>query len=483
MPVGRLSVAAWGLVVHDPGMTNEWHFLTIAEAAPLIRAGKLSPVALTRAFLDRIHALDGALHAYILVLDDLAMADARRAEAEIAAGGWKGPLHGIPIGLKDIYNTAGIATTGHSALFKDHVPNEDAVTVQRLRAAGAVILGKLSTHEFATGGPSFDLPWPPARNPWNLDHQPGGSSSGSAAAVAAGLCMAAMGTDTGGSIRSPAAWCGLAGFKPSYGRVSRRGILPLSFTLDHAGPLCWTTQDCALMMQALAGHDPLDPGSADIAAPDFAAALAGDVKGLQIGVIRHFFETDLKAEADVVLALEAALDVFGSLGASVADVTLSPLGHYNKVTTLISRSEAYAIHERYLTTTPELYGELGRRRLAAGAFVRASDYVNALRHRTRLVAEMTAALQECDVLMLPTKHQVAPRFRTEPAVREPSYTQPFNVTGFPALSVCSGFSSMGLPLSLQIVGRPFADAAVLKVGHVFEQATRHRMTRPAFAKG
>ncbi|WP_216851259.1 amidase [Acidisphaera sp. L21] len=462
-------------------MTQDLHFLTITQASVLIRTGKLSPVELTKAYLDRIHRLDGELHAYILVLGKTAMDEARRAEAEIAGGDWKGPLHGIPIGLKDIYNTAGIATTGHSALFKDHVPNEDAVTVQRLRKAGAVILGKLATHEFATGGPSFDLPWPPARNPWNLDHQPGGSSSGSAAAVAAGLCMAAMGTDTGGSIRSPAAWCGLAGFKPSYGRVSRRGILPLSFTLDHAGPLCWTTEDCALMMQALAGHDALDPGSADKAVPDFASGLRGDVKGLRVGVIRHFFETDLKAEDDVVAGLESALNTLRALGAAVTDVTLSPLSHYNKVTSLISRSEAYAIHERYLTTTPELYGELGRRRLAAGAFVRASDYVNALRHRTRLVAEMTAAMQDHDVLMLPTKHQVAPPFRLEPAVREPSFTQPFNVTGFPALSVCSGFSANGLPLSLQIVGRPFEDAQVLSTGDAFEKATMFRAARPAFA--
>jgi aspartyl-tRNA(Asn)/glutamyl-tRNA(Gln) amidotransferase subunit A len=462
-------------------MTQDLHFLTITQASVLIRTGNLSPVELTKAYLDRIHRLDGELHAYILVLGETAMDEARRAEAEIAGGDWKGPLHGIPIGLKDIYNTAGIATTGHSALFKDHVPNEDAVTVQRLRKAGAVILGKLATHEFATGGPSFDLPWPPARNPWNLDHQPGGSSSGSAAAVAAGLCMAAMGTDTGGSIRSPAAWCGLAGFKPSYGRVSRRGILPLSFTLDHAGPLCWTTEDCALMMQALAGHDALDPGSADKAVPDFASGLRGDVKGLRVGVIRHFFETDLKAEDDVVAGLESALNTLRALGAAVTDVTLSPLSHYNKVTSLISRSEAYAIHERYLTTTPELYGELGRRRLAAGAFVRASDYVNALRHRTRLVAEMTAAMQDHDVLMLPTKHQVAPPFRLEPAVREPSFTQPFNVTGFPALSVCSGFSANGLPLSLQIVGRPFEDAQVLSTGDAFEKATMFRAARPAFA--
>ncbi|MGI4941535.1 MAG: amidase [Janthinobacterium lividum] len=454
---------------------------TIAEASGLIRAGRLSPVELTRACLDRIRALDGQLHAFILVLEEQALADARRAEAEIAGEGWRGPLHGIPVGLKDIYNTAGIATTGHSALFRDHVPVEDAETVRRLRAAGAVILGKLATHEFATGGPSFDLPWPPARNPWNLEHQPGGSSSGSGAAVAAGLCMAAMGTDTGGSIRSPAAWCGIAGFKPSYGLVSRRGILPLSFTLDHAGPMCWTAGDCALMMQALAGYDPLDPGSADVPVPDFVVGPGGDLKGLRVGVVRHFFETDLRADAEVLGALESALDVVRSLGARVRDITLSPLSHYNQVTSLISRSEAYAIHERYLTTTPELYGELARRRLAAGAFVAASDYVNALRHRVRLVDEMAVAMADCDVLMLPTKHQPAPRFRLEPAVREPSFTQPFNVTGLPALSVCSGFSADGLPLSLQVAGRPFEDALVLRVGDAFERATAFRASRPGLA--
>ncbi len=459
-------------------MGEDLHFLTIAEASRRIRAGTLSPVELTRSFLDRVQRLDGALHAYILVLEASVMAEARKAEAEIAAGGWKGPLHGIPIGLKDIYNTAGIATTGHSALFKDHVPAEDAETVRRLRAAGALVLGKLATHEFATGGPSFDLPWPPARNPWGIEHQPGGSSSGSGAAVAAGLCMAAMGTDTGGSIRSPAAWCGIAGFKPSYGLVSRRGILPLSFTLDHSGPMCWTSEDCALMMQVLAGHDPLDPGSADVPVPDFTAALGGGVKGMKVGVIRHFFETDLKAGTETVAALESALDVFRGLGASVEDVTLSPLRHYNDVTSLISRSEAYAIHERYLTTTPELYGELGRRRLMAGAFVGASDYVNALRHRIRLVAEMDEAMRTVDVLVLPTKPDAAPKFGTEPAIRGPSFTQPFNVTGRPALSVCSGFSADGLPLSLQIAGRPFADDVVLKVGDAFEKATRFRAVRP-----
>lgn len=262
---------------------SEPHFMTIAEASAKIRAKTMSPVELTRAYMARIKALDGQLNSHILVLEDQAMTAAKQAEAEIMGGGWKGPLHGIPIGLKDIYNTAGIATTGHSDLFKDHVPTEDAFTVKCLRDAGAIFTGKLSTWEFAIGGTSFDLPWPPARNPWDLARDPSGSSSGSGAAVAAGLCAGAMGTDTGGSIRGPAAWCGIAGLKPTYGWLSRRGILPLSFSLDHAGPMCWTSEDCALMMQALTRHDPLDVANANVPAPDFTAGLGGSLNGLRVG--------------------------------------------------------------------------------------------------------------------------------------------------------------------------------------------------------
>jgi aspartyl-tRNA(Asn)/glutamyl-tRNA(Gln) amidotransferase subunit A len=456
-------------------------FMTIAEAAPLIRDKKLSPVELAEIFLARIKQLDGRLNSFILVLAETALAEARRAESEIAAGGYKGPLHGIPIGLKDIYNTAGVATTGHSALFKNHVPAEDATTVRKLRDAGAIILGKLSTHEFATGGPSFDLPWPPARNPWDLDRMPGGSSSGSGAAVAAGLCMGAMGTDTGGSIRFPAAMCGIAGHKPTYGLVSRRGILPLSFSLDHGGPMCWTAEDCALMMAALAGHDPGDPGSADVPVPDFGIVAGAGLAGLRIGVVRHFFETDAPADAEMAAALDAALPVFRDLGATVEDVTLEPLGTFSDVCNLISRSESYAIHERYLTTTPELYGELGRRRLSAGAMIRASDYVNALRHRATLVAQVAEVMKTVDVLLTPGWQAPAARFDETGVINPPNYTAPFNVTGSPALTIGNGLSRAGLPLSLQIAGRPFEDPLVLKVGAAFEAATGFRAMRPPFA--
>ena len=457
---------------------TEPHFLTVAEASKLIRAGRLSPVELTQVYLDRIDSLDGTLNAYVLPLADQAMASARAAEAAITAGHYKGPLHGIPIGLKDIYNTAGIRTTGHSALFRDHVPTEDAVTVTKLRNAGAVVLGKLSTWEFAIGGASFDLPWPPARNPWNTTRDPGGSSSGSGVSVAAGLAMAAMGTDTGGSIRGPAAWCGIAGHKPTYGLLSRRGVLPLSFSLDHTGPMCWTSEDCALMMNALAGYDPLDNASADVAIPDFAKSLGGGLSDLRIGVPRNFFETDVTCEPEVLAAFNAALDVFRGLGATVADISLPPLGLFTDVNSLITAAEGFAIHQEWLRATPELYGERGRLRIMAGAFVSAETYVNAMRERARLTALVSDVMKNYDLLMMPTRQMVAPVLGGYDSSVGPSLTRPFNMTGFPALSICNGFTATGLPISLQIAGRPFEDDLVLKAGDAYEKATNFRSIRP-----
>jgi aspartyl-tRNA(Asn)/glutamyl-tRNA(Gln) amidotransferase subunit A len=461
-------------------MSDDLHSKTIAELGVLIRTRQLSPVTLTRACIARVKAIDPALHAFILLLEESALAEAQEAEREIAAGRWQGPLHGVPLGLKDIYNTKGIATTGHSALFREHVPDQDATTVAKLRVAGAVILGKLATHEFATGGPCFDLPWPPARNPWDVARMPGGSSSGSGAAVAAGLCPGAMGTDTGGSIRFPAALCGIAGLKPTYGLVSRRGILPLSFSLDHGGPMAWTSEDCALMMDALAGHDPLDPASADVVVPNFAAAIGGGFKGLRIGVARHLHETDLPAEPAVAAAFDAALAVFADLGANIREVTLAPLQTYADVCNTISRAEAYAIHERYITRTPDLYGEITRGRIMAGAFVRAGDYVNAQRSRAALVADMRATFRTVDILATPGWHRTAPEIAGADALlRGPLMTQIFNVTGNPALSVCNGFDAAGLPIALQLAGRPFDDHIVLKVGDAFEKATAFRQVRPS----
>jgi aspartyl-tRNA(Asn)/glutamyl-tRNA(Gln) amidotransferase subunit A len=462
---------------------TDLHFLTIAQASALIKTRKLSPVELTQAFLARVKRLDGMLNSHLLVLEEQALADATRAESEIAAGRCKGPLHGIPIGLKDIYNTAGIRTTGHSALFKDHVPAEDAFTVSLLRNAGAVITSKLATWEFAIGGSSFDLPWPPARNPWDVSLDPSGSSSGSGAAVAAGLCMGAMGSDTGGSIRGPAAWCGIAGHKPTYGLLSRRGILPLSFSLDHAGPMCWTAEDCALMMQVLACHDPMDAGSASVPAVDYTAGIGNSLSGLRIGVVRHFFEKDLLTDPETVAALESSVVALRDMGAVVGDVTLSPFAAYADCGSLISRSEAYAIHQHWLRSTPELYGAFGRHRLMAGAFILAADYINAQRERTRLVSELSETMKTVDLVIFPTARCPARPIGEDSMASgfQPFFNRAFNVTGSPALSICNGFSETGLPLALQIGGRPFEDALVLQVGDALERALGTRTRRPALA--
>ena len=463
---------------------TDLHFLTIAQASKQIKAGLLSPVELTKAVLARTKRLDPALHSHLLVLEEQAMADAARAESEIAGGGWKGPLHGIPIGLKDIYNTAGIRTTGHSALFKDHIPVEDAFTVDLLRTAGAVITGKLATWEFAIGGSSFDLPWPPACNPWDVALDPSGSSSGSGVAVAAGLCLGALGSDTGGSIRGPAAWCGIAGHKPTYGLLSRRGILPLSFSLDHAGPMCWTSEDCALMMQVLACHDPADPGSAAVPAVDYTARLGQSLSGLRVGVVRHFFEQDLRTDPETIAALEASIVALRELGAVVGDVTLAPFAAYTDCGSLIARAEAYAIHQHWLRSTPELYGAFGRHRLMAGAFVSAADYINAQRERARLVAEFIAVMQTVDVVIFPTARCPARPIGEDSMASgfQPFFNRAFNVTGAPALSVCNGFTTKGLPLALQIGGRPFEDALVLQVGDALERALGTRGRRPVVAE-
>jgi aspartyl-tRNA(Asn)/glutamyl-tRNA(Gln) amidotransferase subunit A len=457
---------------------TDLHFLTVAQASALIRTRKLSPVDLTKAFLARTRMLDGRLNSTLLLLEEQALADAKRAEAEIAVGNWKGSLHGIPIGLKDIYNTAGIRTTAHSALMKDHVPAEDAFTVSLLRNAGAVITGKLATWEFAIGGSSFDLPWPPARNPWDVALDPSGSSSGSGVAVAAGLCMGAMGSDTGGSIRGPAAWCGIAGLKPTYGLLSRRGIFPLSFSLDHAGPMCWTSEDCALMMQVLACHDPQDSSSATVPPIDYAAAVNAPLSGLRVGVVRHFFEKDLITDPETIAALETSLTALQDVGASVADVKLSPFGTYTDVGSLIARSESYSIHQHWLRTTPDSYGAYARHRLMAGAFISAADYINALRERTRLIAELAEVMKTVDIVVFPTARCPARPIGEDSMASgfQPFFNRAFNVTGSPALSVCNGFNHVGLPLSLQIGGRPFEDALVLQVGHALERAlgTRHR---------
>jgi aspartyl-tRNA(Asn)/glutamyl-tRNA(Gln) amidotransferase subunit A len=456
-------------------------YLTIAEAARLIAAKELSPVELLDSRLQRIEQLDDRLNSFIRVLADKARAAARTAEAEIAAGRYRGPLHGIPIGLKDIYETAGVATTGHSKVMQDHVPAADAFSVARLRDAGAVPVGKLATHEFAFGGPSFDLPWPPARNPWDTARFTGGSSSGTGAAVAAGLVLGGTGSDTGGSIRGPSAYCGLAGIKPTYGLISRMGILPLAFSLDHAGPMAWTAEDCAILLQAMAGHDPADPASANRPIPDYRAALRAGVKGLRIGIVRHFHERDNEANAATRQAIEAAARTFAELGCSVRDITLSPLDDWTSCGVLMMLAEAYAIHEHNLRRRFTDYGEIFRDRMALAGLITAADYIQAVRRRRELVAELDRAMADLDLVMTAAAPSEAPRIEEVGKfgiMERPSLTMPFNVTGSPAMAVCCGYTEAGLPLSFQIAGKRFEDATVLCAAHAYEQATPWRDRRP-----
>jgi len=456
--------------------------LTIAEAASLIAAKKLSPVELTRACLQRLHATEATLHAFVLPTEERALADAKAAEAAIMKSGPSGPLHGIPIGLKDIVNTAGIETTCGSKILAGNVPETDAACAAKLAAAGTVLMGKLTTHEFADGGPSFDLPKPPARNPWNPDHFTAGSSSGTGAAVAAGVILCGIGTDTGGSIRGPAALCGIAGLKPTYGLVSRAGVAPAAFSLDHIGPMAWTSEDCAIMLQALAGHDPSDPASATQPVPDYRAALTGELKGVRVGVIRHFHEDDYKVEPAVQAGIDHALTVFRSLGATISDVTVSPLQDWHACGSLISITERAAAYEEWAQTRLGDFSERYQRRLHLGALVSGVDYVQAVRRRRELRSELQAAMRDLDVVITAGAPGEAPRMDAIPKwdlFDKPNFTMPFNVTGYPALCVCSGFGPGGLPVSTQIVGKPFQDALVLRVGDAFEKATDWRSRRPA----
>jgi aspartyl-tRNA(Asn)/glutamyl-tRNA(Gln) amidotransferase subunit A len=456
-------------------------FLTIAETAALIGKRELSPVELTESRLARIERLDGKLHSFIRVLREPALAAARAAETEIMAGNYRGPLHGIPIGLKDIYETKGVPTTGHSKVLIDHVPQQDATSVRRLTDAGAIVVGKLATHEFALGGPSFDLPWPPARNPWDTSRFTGGSSSGTGAAVAAGLVLGGTGSDTGGSIRGPAAFCGLAGLKPSYGRISRAGILPLAFSLDHAGPMAWTAEDCAIMLQAMAGHDPADPASTDRPVPDYRAELSRDVKGLRIGLIGHFYESDNPADEATRQGIAAAVKVFEDLGCSVRELRLSPLHEWAACGVMIMLSEAYAIHQATLRERFGDYGEMFRDRMALAALISGGDYVQAVRRRRELAAEFATAMTDLDLAITAAAPSEAPpidavgKFAT---FERPMLTMPFNVTGTPAMSVCCGYTGAGLPLAFQLAGKPFDEATVLRAAHAYEKATSWRSVRP-----
>ncbi len=474
------SRAAAQATSQEPMRGDALPFLTIAEAGRLIAAKKLSPVELTRSLLERIGAVDPTLNTYVTVTDRAALAAARAAERAVRSGR-KAPLLGIPVAYKDIYETAGVRTTAHSRLLAENVPNRDAEAVRRLALAGAVMLGKLATHEFAIGGPAFDLPWPPARNPWDPRRYTGGSSSGSGAAVAAGLALGALGSDTGGSIRLPAAYCGIAGFKPTPGLVSRRGVIPLAPSLDTAGPMAWTAQDCALLLDAIAGHDPADPASVAAPAVSYARAIAAPVKGLRIGLLRRFYERDVPASTEMLKMINEAVRVLEDLGCEVRDATLPPVQAFNAVGRVIITAEAYALHESNLRTNLDEFSRAFRIRVLAGALISAADYIAAQRKRTDLIAEMATLFERFDVLLsLPTV-DAAPLLaeqRPDEGFVRPFPTTVANVAAVPSLVVCGGFNAAGLPLGLEFVGPAWGDATVLRVGHHFEEAAGNRGRRP-----
>jgi aspartyl-tRNA(Asn)/glutamyl-tRNA(Gln) amidotransferase subunit A len=465
---------------HATTPTDALDFITLAEAARRIGTRELSPVDLVGAKLARIEALDGQLNAFITVTADLALRQAHAAEAEIVAGRYRGPLHGIPFALKDLYDTAGIPTTGHSRVCIDNVPAEDAAVTANLYAAGGILLGKLAMTEFAHGGPCFEAPWPPARNPWNPEHYTGGSSSGSGTAVAAGFAPLAMGSDTGGSVRIPAALCGTAGLKPTYGLVSRYGVIPNSWTFDHCGPLAWTVEDCAIALQATAGYDARDSASARCAIPDYRSKLGEDLRGLRVGVVRHFWEQDLPVAEESARAMEAALQVLERLGAVLNDVHMRPLQAYLDVKAVIAETEIFCVHQRELIARPRDFGMHFLAQTLAGCLFDASAYVQAQRERRVMLAEMEPLYQKYDVLVTASAGPAprVDRYSILNAWMRPNIHTAFSVTGGPCIAICNGFTRDDLPLSMQIAGRPFDDATVLRAAHAYEKATAWRERRP-----
>jgi len=465
-------------------------FLTIAEAGRLLARKKISPVELVRMLLARVTDLNPMLHAFLTVTETEALAGARAAERAIKAGK-AGPLTGIPLAYKDIFETAGIRTTAHSRILADNIPTTTAETIRRLTAAGAPMLGKLATHEFAIGGPAFDLPWPPACNPWDTGRFTGGSSSGSGAAVAAGLCLGALGSDTGGSIRLPAAYCGIAGLKPTPGLVSRRGVIPLAPSLDTVGPMAWTAEDCAILLDAIAGNDPADPASVARPVTGYARAITASVKGMRVGVLRGFFERDVPASPEMAKMMANAIAVLKELGCKIEDAVLPPVQEYNAVGRMIISAEAYAEHEANLKTRLDEYSRVFRVRVLAGGLLRAADYLAAQRRRTELIAVTAEAFAKFDVLITPATAGAAPMLgdqRPDEGFMQPFITTVANVAALPSMVVCGGFTQQrkggegkhggGLPLGLEIIGPAWGDATVLRLGHHFERASGTRSVRP-----
>ena len=472
-------------------MSADLAFAGVIDLARMIARKEVSPVEVVRVHLDRIGALDGSLRAYITVCGDAALAAARVAEGALMADGGVGPLHGVPVALKDLYDTAGVRTTAGSKILADRVPEVDATVVRRLREAGAIVLGKLHMVEFAYGPEGLNAHHGAPRNPWDaaVERMPGGSSSGSGVAVAAGLAPAALGSDTGGSIRIPASLCGITGLKPTYGRVSRAGVLPLAWSMDHVGPMTRTAADAALLLRVLAGYDPADSSTSVLPVPDYLAALSGDVKGLRVGVLRSYFLEC--ATPEVRAALERAAAVLKDAGAVVDDVALPGVAHVAAAAYAVVGSEALAYHSGWLKARPADYDPDVRKRLQLGAFITGAHYVRGQQVRALVRAEVDGALARHDVLLAPATPLTAPRLdeRQTTLGDGPSdvrsalirLTRPFNFSGHPACAVPCGFSTDRLPIGMQVVGRPFDEATVLRVADAYQRLTDWHTRRPVLA--
>ncbi len=461
---------------------DELCFLTIKEAATMLKTKTVSPVELTEAFFRRIERYDNNLHSYVTLLKDSAIKSAVISEKEIMGGDYKGPLHGIPIAVKDLYSTKGIRTTAHSRILEHNIPKFDSTVVQNLKNAGAIILGKLAMSEFALGRGDEKELFPSAKNPWNLDHVPGSSSSGSGAATTAELCMGSLGSDTGGSIRGPASFCNITGIKPSFGRVSNYGVVPLAWTLDTCGPMTRTAEDAALMLQVIAGQDSKDPSTLDMPVPNYAETLQTELNGLKIGVPRDFFfnmDKTRDLDKEIVETVDKALETLIDLGAQIKEVNIPSL-EYTSANTVIMLSEAYSFHENNLRTKPEDYGPV-RRQFLLGGLLSASDYIQAQRVRNVISQELSDLMKDVDVLVTPSFPFTAPRFDDRNQARYGAgfrFLAPFNLSGLPAMSVPCGFHSNGLPIGMQVVGNSFREDVVLSVGHAYQNATSWHKQKP-----
>jgi aspartyl-tRNA(Asn)/glutamyl-tRNA(Gln) amidotransferase subunit A len=466
--------------------TLEICYMGAGDLSKLVQSKEISPVEIIEAHLTRIDATEPVLNSFITLLADQARKSARQAEKDIQAGRYKGPLHGIPVALKDLYNTGGVRTTSGSRIFDTFIPTEDCTVAAKFHQAGAILLGKLNMHQFAYGPTGENPDYGHMHNPWNPDMVTGGSSGGSGSAAAAGQCTITTGSDTGGSIRIPAALCGIVGLKPTYGLVSRYGLSALSWSLDHPGPMTRTVEDTAITMNVIAGHDPKDVASAKVDIPDYTSALTGDVKGLRIGIVKEYFEAPL--DPQVRKAVMDAISLLESMGAEIKEVSYPMFNQSQAISSTVLMAEATAYHRDLLEKDGHQLYEPVRQRLEAGLFISAAEYLRAQQARSIFDQQGRRLLDEVDLLAGPTEPVTAPEILASKVMAGEQevgvvgaltqYTRPYNINGFPAISVPCGFSDDEMPIGLQLAGRPFDELTVLRAAHAYEQANDWHTRRP-----